>query len=155
MRVQSLKSEVQSPALVFAERATEITEFALRRGAECFRGWPVPTVFAYVFFHVATRTVFCVREGREISGVLFAWPMAESELRGLAAGGRSAFAWKRPPETADAIFVAEVIGHRQLLARLAAQVKARWPDWRSKKIFTFRSHKLVELKAGVIAKLLG
>ena len=143
-----------APATVFAQRATEISEFCLKNGGQCFARWPVPTLFAYVFFHVVTRTVFCVREGGQIAGVLFAWGMPASEIEQAGAEGKGTFAWRKSRDDSDAIFLAEFIGRRDLFPRLLQQAETRWPDWRRKRIFTFRTGRLVELPQTVIAKFL-
>ena len=125
---------------------------------EAFRkpvSWPVPTVFAYVFFHVVARTVFIVRQGSEIAAVAFAWSNPETEIRKRAAAGSPQFDWRRTGEEADALFVAQVIGRWELLPRLVRQIVARWPDAERRKIFTYRRKRLVELKPDVIARLRG
>lgn len=168
--------EVSGPVDPLWTRAEEIAGFCVRRGAECWRGWPVRTLFAYVFFHVVDRTVFCVRgttglqdqgtkgpgvsgqwsvvSGRPISAVLFAWGMPAAEIQRIAREGRAVFQWRRSADKSDALFLAEVIGHRELLPRLVKQAEQRWPDWRRKRVFTFRAGSLVELKREVLEKVL-
>lgn len=168
----------QTPALLFADRAREICEFCLRHGGpKAFPGWPVPTIFAYGFFHVVARTVFVARQhggpcGSHISAVAFAWSNPETEIRKRAAAGLPQFAWRKTEDEADSLFLAQVIakaaeGKRgggekgNLLARLAQQAGQRWPDWQRRKIFTYRRSgpdgpsKLVELRQDVIGKLIG
>src|ERR1043166_9473317 len=125
-------------AMFFAKKAQETAEFCLRHGKHCFEKWQVPTLFAYVFFHVAERTVFVLRSHGEITGVLFAWAMPEADIRQSAATGQSPFKWQRSQDNADSILCAEVIASRENISALVKQAQARWPNLNTKKIFTFR-----------------
>ena len=148
-------TQIPNAALLFANRATEICEFCLRHGGKAFDGWAVTTAFAYVFFHVVAQTVFVIRKSGQVSAVAFAWPQSEQEIRKRAAAGQSPFRWRIMPEDADALFLSEVIGRRELLGRIAQLVLQRWPDAMKRKVFTFRKKQLVELRPTVIAKLIG
>lgn len=144
----------RTAALLFADRAREIVEFCLRHGGRVFEAWSVTTLFAYVFFHVVARTVFVVRKDGHITAVAFAWSNSETEIRKRAAAGAPQFDWRRTEDAADSLLVAEVIGRRELLGRIARQFTQRWPDWQRRKIFTYRKGQLVELKPDVIARLI-
>lgn len=141
-------------ALLFAARAREIAEFLLRRAPQLFAGWPPRTLFAYVFFHVAARTVFTARERGELAAVAFAWSAPEGQIRDRAAAGQAVFAWRTGDDRADALFLAEVAGKKRLFPRLFRAGFARWPDWQRRKIFTFRAGRLVELAPAAIARML-
>jgi hypothetical protein len=140
-----------SPAIFFAARAQEITEFCVRRGDKL---WPVPTLFTYVFFHLADRTLFMVRRGGSIAAVLSAWAMPASEIERLEREGKSQWQWRKSQDNADGLFIGEVIGTRALLPALVKRAMLRWPDWPKKRIFTHRGGKLHELKPDVIRRLL-
>lgn len=141
--------------MIFADRAREVTEYCVTQGGKAFEGWAVPTLFAYVFFHLVDRTCFVVRKGGAIAGVMFAQALDEAEQRRRVDEGQSRFLWHRSADTSDAIALREVVARRDLLPRLAKQVTARWPDWRQRKVFTFRDGALVELPGEVIKKFLG
>lgn len=143
-----------SAALFFADRAKEITEFCVTHGAKVFEGWPVPTIWAYAFFHVVDRTAFLIREHGEIVALAFCQAVPEKDLRARDAAGLPAFNWRRSIDNADALALAEVIGRKELLSRLARQFDARFPGWRRKKMFTHRAGQLVELPPEVIERML-
>jgi hypothetical protein len=140
-------------ALVFADRARELTEFCVRRGGQCFADWPVPTVFAYAFFHAVARTVFIVREHASITAVAFAWGMPAATIRDRAAKGEPIFQWRRSKDSADSLFLAETIGTQAQLGNLTRQVFRRWPDFAKKTVLTFRHDRLVELRGATIERL--
>lgn len=125
--------ETRAAALFFSQRAVEIAEFCLHHGGRCFRGWPVPLLYAYAFFHVVDRTVFVVREHGEIVTVVFMYGRPEMKLR-----ADPKFDWKRSEDQADSLLIDTVVGNRQQLRKLAKPVAARWPDWLLKKLFIFR-----------------
>lgn len=140
--------------LFFAERAREITEFCVRRGGKCFSAWVVPTVFAYAFFHVVQRTVFCTRANSSLASAAFIWGAPEKTIRARAAAGEPVFRWERSRDGADSLFVAEVIGSQANLARLIKPVSRRWPDWERKKLFTYRQEELVQLEPATINRMI-
>lgn len=144
----------QVPALHFADKARELAEFCVRHGREAFSGWNVPTLYQYVFFHVVSRTVFCVRDRGAVTAVLFAWGMSEKDLRARMAAGQSPFAWQPSADFSDALFIAEVIGSQAQFPKLGRLLSQRWSDWRRKKVFTLRAGTLHELKDDVIERLL-
>jgi hypothetical protein len=154
--VESPESRVEGQPVtdIFAARAREVTEFCLAHGAKLFADWPVPTLFAYVFFNVVDRTCFVVREHGQIAGVLFAQALDAAEQQRRQAARESSFNWRRSAEKSDAIALREVIARQDLLPRLARQITARWPDWRQRRVFTYRAGELVELKPAVIARFL-
>lgn len=153
---QTLESGSPAVCDIFADRAREVTEFCLNRGGKAFEGWAVPTLFAYVFFHLVDRTCFVVRQKGEIAGVLFAQALDEAEQRQRVALNGCRFNWTRSfDRPTDAIALREVVARQDLLPRLAKQVSGRWPDWRERKVFTFRNGALVELRPAVIERFLG
>jgi hypothetical protein len=140
--------------MFFADRAREITEFCWRNGRSAFPGWEVPTLYAYVFFHVVDRTVFLVREHGEISAVGFMWGVPESEIRSRADAGEPVFCWKRSQDNADSVFMAELVGSAAEFPRLTRGAEQRFPEWwKRKKVFTFRRGKLVQLDRDTIERL--
>lgn len=145
----------QDVPMIFADRAREVTEFCVNRGGKAFENWAVPTLFAYVFFHLVDRTCFVVRQKGQIAGVMFAQALNEAEQRRRVNEGQCRFLWHRSADNSDAIALREVVARQDLLPRLAKQVTARWPDWRARKILTFRDGELVELRPGVVKKFLG
>ncbi len=141
--------ETRAAALFFSQRAVEIAEFCLHNGGKAFAGWLAPTLYAYAFFHVVDRTVFLARSHGAITTAAFMWGRPESEIRQDAT-----FNWKRSQDNADSLFLAEVVGSQRDLSKLSKQVSARWPDWTSKKVFTFRSGKLVQLPHETIERMI-
>lgn len=138
----------------FADRAREITEFCLRHGKSAFPGWEVPTLYAYVFFHLVDRTVFLVREHGEITAIGFMWGVPEAEIRERTKADQPVFAWKRSQDNADSLFMAELVGSEAEFSRLTRSAAARFPEWwMRKKVFTFRHGKLVQLGRETIERL--
>lgn len=150
-------TDARPAAQLFLDRARELTEFCLRRGASrtghhAFAGWKVETLFAYVFFHVVARTVFVLRQGGTLSAVAFAWSKPEQQIRWCAAAGVSPFQWRKTDDQADSILLGEVIAPGVGLAgwrRLWKQGRERWPDLDRRKVFTYRAGRLVEITAAV------
>jgi len=153
MKTNSIQPEAVD---YFTERSKEIVQFCLRESKGLFARWPVPTLFAYVFFRLVDRTVFVLRDNGRITAVASAWGRPETEIR----AGRT-FGWKRSQDGADAVFIAEVIGQRRHLPRLARLLSKRLPGWEKKKVFTMRSEpdrpmdrKLVELRPELFKRML-
>jgi hypothetical protein len=149
-----------SSALFFTDRAREITEFWVKsnrqRGLGSSGPAPsVPTLYAYVFFSLVDRTLFVVRRHSAIVAALTVWGMPEAEIRQMDAEGESTWQWRRSRDDADSLCVGEVIGARELLPALVRQVSSRWPNWRDKKVFTYRRGKLVQLDPATVEKLIG
>ncbi|HVX56982.1 MAG TPA: hypothetical protein VHA37_04570 [Candidatus Saccharimonadales bacterium] len=147
-------SPERGPEMVFAELARELTEFCLQRGKECFKGWPVPTVFKYVFFHLATRSCVFLRMNGKPAAVMFARGVPAKTIEERAAKGEPVFSWSLPQDNADALFVAEVIATDETLPALVKRARARWPNWQSRKMYTFRHGKLVQFSEAVKEKFL-
>lgn len=148
--------------MTLADRAREVTEFLLREGRGIVDAWPVRKLFAYVFFHVAARTLFVVRRGESIATVAIAWAEPEADIRAKAAAGKPIFAWRVTRDDADAIMLAQVVGRRECLGRIVNQARSRWPDLDRRRVLTFRRRggpageaRLVELKPRTIARLRG
>ena len=151
-----MSEEVQrAAALVFADKAREIAEFCLARGGErTFQGWPVPTLFAYAFFHSVDRTVFVARDHGAIAAVVFAWGVDETELRRCVAEKRPLFAWRRGKDDGDSVFLAEMVGARRYIPALYRQVSARFRGFARKTVFTFRRGQLARLEPAVIQRMI-
>jgi hypothetical protein len=151
-------TEGTDAALHFAEKAREVAEFCVRRGASrtgqqtAFDGWDVRTLYRYVFFHTVTRTVFCVRSQGAIAAVAFVWGGPSYEFQ--VGSGKFPFRWQRSADAADALFVGHVVGAQKELPALLRQVKARWPDFERKRIFTFRHGAMHELSRETLGKML-
>ncbi len=151
----------QRPALqanpgahVMFDKARAVTEFCIKHGGDCFKDWPVPLVFNYVFYHLVDGGCFVVRANGEISAVMFAWGLNSKEVLARHQAALSPFAWQRSRNNEDAIFLAEVIGERSRLGKLFKMAAAKWPDWQSKTIFTYRDGSLVELPQAVIKQFI-
>lgn len=109
------------------QAAQAVTEFCLSKGKRLFDGWPVRTLFTYVFFHLTDGTCFVSRGRGKIKAVAFAWRMPAHEIFTNHEVRKSLFSW-RIHQQADAIFVAEVIGNQKRLPHLIRQGMARFPD---------------------------
>lgn len=154
MNTNRHESEANKAQEWLLQRAKEITEFCLAKGGKCFADWPVKTLFAYVFFHLVDHGVFVCRQNGQIVAVMFAWATSVAAITQRHQQGLSPFNWERSRNHEDGGFLAEVIGERSLLPRLLKQVTAKWPDWKEKKIFTYRDGQLVELPKEVIGRML-
>lgn len=157
MNAQPISHKVDPAAVThFAERAKELTEFCLARaGSRVFERWPVPTLYAYVFFHLVDRSVMVVREHGQIAAVMFLHAMPAEELQALVQAQRPWWQWRRSRDSADALVLAETIGRRELVSRLVKQARQRWPDLDRKKVFTWRRDQFVELTPDVINIFVG
>ena len=144
------------------DKARELTEFCLRHGGRCFDGWPVKTLFEYCFFHLVDRGVFIVRDHGEIVACMFAWGTSVPAIMMRHGNHAAPFCWERSRNHEQALFLAEVISTgktakiaRSHLVQMVRQGAAKWPDWKQKRIFTYRDKKLVELPHDVIQRMLG
>ena len=136
------------------EKARELTEFCLRHGGKCFVAWPTKTLFEYCFFHLVDRTVFTVRDHGQVVACLFGWITSVTAIQEKHAKGQTPFCWQRSKDHEDGAFLAEVISLKKSdLGKLLRQVAARWPLWRTKRIFTYRSGQLVELPRELIRRM--
>jgi hypothetical protein len=138
----------------YLDRARELTEFCVHNRGRCFKDWPVRTLYAYCFFLLVDRGLFCIRANGSVAAVMFAWGSTVDDIRGRAARKDPAFDWKRSNDRGDAIFLAEVIGDRNRLPKLFKLATARWPDWQNKQIFTYRGSDLVELPHELIKRMI-
>lgn len=140
-------------------KAEELADFCLTRAPELFKGWEVRTVFSYCFFHLVDHGVFVARTNGRIRAVLFAWGMPSAEILERHRAGESQWTWRRSKNDADALMLAEVIGEMGQVRKLFKLVAAKWPDWRNKKVFTYRQmpdgKHLVQLRREAIERFLG
>jgi len=140
--------------MYFASKARDIAEFCVAKGDKCFAEWPIPTIFAYVFFHLIDGGCFVVRKNGGIAGVMFLWGANEADIRQRAAVSDSPFYWQRSKRDGDSLFLAEVVAAHSSLPKLFKLAAARWPDWQRKKVFTYREGKLIEFPHDVIKRMI-
>lgn len=123
----------------FLERAREITQFGIEHGGDCFKDWPIKIVFAYAFFQLVDRCCFTIRSNGRLAGVMFAYAMPALDIVNQAWRKEPVFDWQRSEDSADAIFIAEVIGGGKTLNKLFKLAVSRFPNWERKRLYTYRA----------------
>lgn len=153
-----MSNEFQVSSFQFqAQQVREAAVFCLEHGAKLFAGWSGDKLFRYLAFLWLTNCLFIERApGNEIIGVLSAWPDVADEILQRERNGEFHFNWRQPRviEDSDAFMLADIvvsksaIENRQskiILTRLVAQATAQWPDWKLRRVFTYRRGRLVEI----------
>lgn len=118
-------------------RLEELVQFAHTRGGRCFAGWDAQILQTYLKWHAGNGTLVYVTK---------AWPENKSRILGLMTVTRVNETelgqhWKFD-ERGDALVVENAIALRpNVLTILIQQVQAKFPDWRTLKIFARRRSK--------------
>jgi hypothetical protein len=129
-----------------AQYIHDVAVFCLTHGGHLYREYPAERVFKYLAWHFTAGNLAVSFEGEHISGVIIAWKDSAEEIRQRGRRGQPQFNWQLPATSGDAYMIGEVIAKDKTgLTRLLQLASATWPDWKMRKLFTYRRKKLVEL----------
>lgn len=96
---------------------------------------------AHCFYHGKLNVVFT---DKEVLAVAFYWPDFQERIEAKFAEGLPQFEWL-PCHKGDSLFIADVLGNREAIARLYRVTMERFPHLMSVPFFTYRGGKLVQL----------
>ena len=158
MRPQTAQISQMEPTLAEATRFVRgLHAFALDHGGACYDGWPHDLVFRYLAWQFCARQICVVhdRASIELAGFLVLWPDDSTQIRYREAEGLPHFDWQLR-SGGDSYILAEVIvreGDRGWAVRRLGELAARrWPDWKLRRLFTWRRGRLVELNPAAVAR---
>lgn len=129
-----------------------LVEFAQRAGRGIsFGRWPWSLIREYLRWHFHKGTLNYEIVAGEVRGLLIAWPAFAAEVQARAARDLPVFAWQDAPLTGDSIVIAQAIAtHPGTLSRMIAVAAQRYPDWRARRLFTYRHGKLREYSPRIV-----
>jgi hypothetical protein len=152
-----MSATAQQSRIVAAMKVRELALFCLASGRHLFGDWTGEKLFKYLAFQWMTGQLLWLRgDDGEIAGVLIGWREFAAEI--LRRGPGDHFNWSPGVDGGDALMIGDVIVRKSEsgkagLTRLLQLASARWPDWKMRRVFTHRRHKLVELRPAVLARL--
>lgn len=137
-----------------ADFLRSISIFCIEHGGDLYADWSGEKVFKFLAFHWLQGGLFVAREGVEIRAVMVAWRDATEEIFRREREDEPHFEWKEPPAAGDAILMGAVIARdKDSILRLVQLASARWPDWKMRRLFTYRRGELHELAPAAIERL--
>ena len=121
-----------------------IVNFCLANRGPCFEQWKddPERMFRYVSFCNFTGRLNVSWDHGRIQAVVFAWSDFKEHIEARHAEGMAQFEWTHA-HRGDSLFVAEVIGSREAVAKMWQQMVEKYPHMMTVPIYTYRRDKLV------------
>jgi hypothetical protein len=128
-----------------------LTDWILaHKGRNCLRLATRENLFRYVAFaHLHGRIAVARDAQGQIEAVMFYWCDFKERIEAKAENGVNQFEWTAN-HPGDALFVAEIIGSHEGVARIIRTAFEKWPHLMTLPIYSFRRGKLVLLSMAKI-----